>query len=126
MVKKEKQKEIIEDEYCECNVIHKDTVKLVEKQMPKEELMFELADFFKMFSDSTRIKIICALLNSELCVCDIAYLLKMTKSAISHQLRSLRQTKLVRFRREGNIIFYSLDDEHIKNILYQGIEHINE
>jgi len=79
-----------------------------------------------MFADSTRIKIITALLNAELCVCDIAALLGMTKSAISHQLRLLRQTKLVKNRREGKIVYYSLDDEHVQNIISQGLLHIKE
>ncbi|GMO23139.1 MAG: metalloregulator ArsR/SmtB family transcription factor [Termitinemataceae bacterium] len=114
------------DELCDCDVIHKAAVTKCRKLMPKDEVLLNLADFFKMFSDSTRIKIISALLHTELCVCDIAFLLGMTKSAISHQLRSLRQTKLVRCRRDGKVIFYSLDDDHISTIISQGIDHVNE
>jgi ArsR family transcriptional regulator len=94
--------------------------------MPEEETMLDLADLFKMFADSTRVKIICALLEAEMCVCDISALLGMTKSCISHQLRLLRQTKLVKNRRDGKIVYYSLDDEHIKDILDKGLAHINE
>ncbi|MDR2485446.1 MAG: metalloregulator ArsR/SmtB family transcription factor [Treponema sp.] len=94
--------------------------------MPDEEVLLDLADLFKMFGDSTRIKIINALLHSEMCVCDIAALLGMTKSAISHQLRSLRQTKLVKFRREGKVVYYSLDDDHVNTIFDQGLLHVCE
>jgi ArsR family transcriptional regulator len=94
--------------------------------MPDEETMLDLADLFKMFADSTRVKIICALLEAEMCVCDISALLGMTKSSISHQLRLLRQTKLVKNRRDGKIVYYSLDDEHIKYILDSGLSHIRE
>jgi len=111
---------------CECTVIHEEVVAKVREQMPDEETMLNLADLFKMFADSTRVKIICALLGAEMCVCDIAALLGMTKSSISHQLRSLRQTKLVKNRRDGKIVYYSLDDDHIQNILSQGLSHINE
>jgi ArsR family transcriptional regulator len=101
-------------------------VAAVRKNMPDEELLLNLADFFKMFGDSTRVKIICALFNAQMCVCDIAALLGMSKSAISHQLRSLRQTKLVRFRREGKIVYYSLDDDHVKTIFDQALAHVGE
>ncbi|MDR0304630.1 MAG: metalloregulator ArsR/SmtB family transcription factor [Chitinispirillales bacterium] len=111
---------------CDCETIHKEVVESVAQNMPVCERLFLLADFFKMFSDSTRIRIIAALLNSEMCVCDIAFLLNMTKSAISHQLRMLRQTKLVKFRKKGKIVYYSLDDEHIKDIVETGLSHINE
>ncbi|MDR1899300.1 MAG: metalloregulator ArsR/SmtB family transcription factor, partial [Treponema sp.] len=105
---------------------HEETVAAVRKNMPDEELLLNLADFFKMFGDSTRVKIICALFNAQMCVCDIAALLGMSKSAISHQLRSLRQTKLVRFRREGKIVYYSLDDDHVKTIFDQALAHVGE
>jgi ArsR family transcriptional regulator len=85
-----------------------------------------LAELFKIFGDSTRIKIICALFEAEMCVCDIAALLKMTQSAVSHQLRVLKTSRLVKHRREGKVIYYSLDDEHVKNIFNQGLEHITE
>ena len=91
-----------------------------------EEKLYELADFFKVFADSTRIRILYVLKSSEMCVCDIAQTLNMTQSAISHQLRILKQTKLVKNRREGKTIFYSLADDHITMILSQGIEHIEE
>jgi ArsR family transcriptional regulator len=111
---------------CDCETIHKEVVENVAQSIPDCEQLFLLADFFKMFSDSTRIRIIVALLNSEMCVCDIAFLLNMTKSAISHQLRMLRQTKLVKFRKKGKIVYYSLDNEHIENIVEIGLSHINE
>jgi DNA-binding transcriptional ArsR family regulator len=94
--------------------------------MPDEEELLVLADLFKMFADSTRVKIISALQLSEMCVCDIAVLLGMTKSAISHQLRALRQTRLVKYRRDGKVVYYSLDDEHVKSIFAQGLLHVGE
>ena len=94
--------------------------------MPPEEKLYDLADLFKVFGDSTRIKIICALFESEMCVCDIAYLLNMSQSAISHQLRVLKQARLVKRRREGKVVFYSLDDKHIERIFDQGLMHIDE
>jgi DNA-binding transcriptional ArsR family regulator len=111
---------------CDCNVIHEEVVAKVREQMPEDEVLLNLADLFKIFSDSTRVKIVCALLKSEMCVCDIASLLGMTKSAISHQLRALRQTRLVKYRRDGKIVYYSLDDEHVGNIFQQGFLHIHE
>jgi ArsR family transcriptional regulator len=115
-----------EIEKCECTVIHEDVVKRVRKRMPNEEILLDLADTFKVFGDSTRVRILGALLLSEMCVCDIAALLGMTKSAISHQLRTLRQTKLVKYRRDGKVIYYSLDDEHVEGIFKQGLEHVSE
>jgi ArsR family transcriptional regulator len=111
---------------CDCNVIHDKVVEAVLKKMPKEEMLLNLADLFKVFSDSTRVKILSALRQSEMCVCDIAALLGMTKSAISHQLRTLRQTRLVKHRRDGKVIYYSLDDDHIGNIFDQGLRHVSE
>jgi ArsR family transcriptional regulator len=111
---------------CDCNIINEKVVAAVAKRMPKEEVLLDLADFFKVFSDSTRVKILCALRQSEMCVCDIAALLEMTKSAISHQLRTLRQTRLVKHRRDGKVVYYSLDDDHIGNIFDQGLEHVSE
>jgi DNA-binding transcriptional ArsR family regulator len=113
-------------DHCDCNTIHEEVVAKVRKQMPDEERLMVLADLFKMFGDSTRVKILSALLNSEMCVCDIAVLLGMTKSAISHQLRALRQTKLVKYRRDGKVVYYSLDDEHVKTIFAQGLLHVSE
>ncbi len=94
--------------------------------MPAEELMYGLADFYKVFGDATRVKILCVLLESEMCVCDLAELLGMTQSAISHQLRVLKQMKLVKNRREGKTVYYSLADRHIQAIISQGMEHIQE
>lgn len=111
---------------CEFMHIHDDVVDKVNESMPDEESLYDLADFFKVFADSTRIKILYALLQTEMCVCDIANVLNASQSAISHQLRLLKQMKLVKFRREGKTIFYSLSDNHIENILNQGMEHIGE
>ena len=96
------------------------------KSMPGELLLSELADFYKVFADVTRIRILCVLLESEMCVCDLAEVLSMTQSAISHQLRVLKQMKLVKNRREGKTVFYSLADGHIQSIISQGMEHITE
>lgn len=120
---KDKNKEI---ETCELICVHEDIVKQVSEHMPKEEELYDLADFFKVFGDTTRIKILYVLFQSEMCVCDIAGLLGMTQSAISHQLRILKQMQLVKYRREGKTVFYSLSDGHIKTIMNQGIEHIRE
>lgn len=111
---------------CDCEVIHSDIVEEVKKRMPNEDDLYDLSDFFKVLGDSTRTKIIWALDEHEMCVCDIAVLLNMTKSAISHQLRSLRQANLVRFRKEGKVVYYSLADEHVKDIFEKGMEHIKE
>lgn len=113
-------------ERCSCDVIHEDIVREVRKKMPEEETLYDLAEFFKVFGDSTRIKILWALDASEMCVCDISVLLNMTQSAISHQLRVLKQAKLVKFRKEGKVVYYSLDDDHVKQIIDQGLVHINE
>ncbi|WP_252247528.1 metalloregulator ArsR/SmtB family transcription factor [Clostridium sp. ZBS4] len=113
-------------ENCKCNIIHEDIVMRVKDLLPQEETLYDLAELFKVFGDSTRIKIICALFESELCVCDMAALLGMTQSAISHQLRTLKSARLVKFRREGKVIYYSLDDEHIKHIFDEGFKHITE
>jgi ArsR family transcriptional regulator len=94
--------------------------------MPPEEALFNLAEFIKVFGDTTRIRILYALFQSEMCVCDIAHLLGMTQSAISHQLRVLKGAKLVRNRKEGRVVYYSLDDDHIKAIFDQGYQHIQE
>ena len=115
-----------ESEHCDYMHVHPETIELVNSQMPMENELYELADFFKVFADSTRIRILYVLKCSEMCVCDIAQILNMTQSAISHQLRVLKQMKLVKNRRDGKTIFYSLADEHITTILSQGIEHIEE
>lgn len=115
-----------EEIFCDCEVIHADVVEEVKKRMPKEDDLYDLSDFFKVLGDSTRVKIIWALDEKEMCVCDIAVLLNMTKSAISHQLRSLKQADLVKFRREGKVVYYSLKDDHVKDIFEKGMEHIKE
>ncbi|MEG0764779.1 MAG: metalloregulator ArsR/SmtB family transcription factor [Pseudoflavonifractor sp.] len=98
----------------------------VKAAMPTDEVLYNLADLFKLFGDSTRIKILFLLFESEMCVCDIARLLSMTQSAISHQLRALKQSKLVKYRRDGKTVFYSLADGHVRTILDQGMEHVQE
>ena len=113
-------------EYCSCNVIHKEVVENVKNKLPKEETLYDLAELFKVFGDSTRIKIICSLFESEMCVCDLSVLLNISQSAISHQLRVLKSARLVKFRRAGKVIYYSLDDEHIKRIFDAGLHHITE
>ena len=113
-------------EHCEACQIHEDVVKAVTDHMPDEDQLYDLAEVFKVFGDSTRIKILYVLFEAELCVCDIAQLLNMTQSAISHQLRVLKQSHLVKYRREGKTVFYSLADSHIKTILNQGLEHVEE
>ena len=112
--------------YCDCEVIHAEVVDLVKTKMPEEDELYDLSDFFKVLGDSTRIKIMWALDESEMCVCDLAVLLNMTKSAISHQLHSLRQANLVKYRKEGKVVFYSLTDDHVKAIFEKGLEHIRE
>lgn len=119
----EEKKEWEESEYM---FAHPDVVEKVKKQMPDDEILYDLAELFKIFGDSTRIKILSVLLESEMCVYDIAQLLGMTQSAISHQLRALKQSKLVKYRREGKTVFYSLADEHVHTIIGQGMEHISE
>ena len=113
-------------ERCNCDVIHEEVVDRVRAQMPPEETLYDLAEVFKVFGDSTRIRILWALEEAEMCVCDIAVLLNMTQSAISHQLRVLKQANLVRSRKDGKIVFYSLVDEHVRLIFNQGLAHINE
>ena len=119
----------IEEEHAEsCEMLHhhEEVIKQVIGEMPQEEDLYDLADFFKVFADTTRIKILYVLLKQEMCVCDIAQTLEMTQSAISHQLRILKQMDLVKNRREGKTIYYSLADNHIAMILDMGLEHINE
>ncbi|HIW21524.1 MAG TPA: metalloregulator ArsR/SmtB family transcription factor [Candidatus Dorea intestinavium] len=109
-----------------CNNTNSEKIRYVRETMTNEEITADLADFYKVFGDATRVRILCALLESELCVCDLAELLEMTQSAISHQLRVLKQAKLVKNRREGKTVFYSLADGHIQTIISQGMEHIAE
>lgn len=113
-------------ECCETIEVHEDLLKIVEEKMPPEEELYDLAELFKIFGDSTRMKILFVLFEAEVCVCDLAQTLHMTQSAISHQLRILKQNKLVKSRREGKSIFYSLADAHVRTIINQGLEHIEE
>ena len=113
-------------EKCDCTIIHEEVVKSVGENMPEEESLYDLAELFKVFGDTTRIKILYALFSAEMCVCDIAVLLNMTQSAISHQLRVLKQARLVKYRKEGKVVYYTLDDEHVKEIFDQGLIHTNE
>ena len=123
---RERIRQEIEEGTCEFMHVHEQIVDRVEKVMPDEQQLLDLSEFFKVFGDSTRIKILYVLSQSEMCVCDIATLLQMGQSAISHQLRVLKQMRLVSFLREGKTVFYSLADSHIQTILDQGMEHINE
>ncbi len=111
---------------CDCLCVHEDLLRKVTAQMPKEEKLYDLAELFKVFGDSTRIRILFVLFEAEVCVCDLAEALQMTQSAVSHQLKILKQAKLVKSRREGKSIFYSLADNHVRAIIGQGLEHIEE
>jgi DNA-binding transcriptional ArsR family regulator len=111
---------------CHCKIIHEDVVDKVKSQLIKESLSTDLADFFKVFSDGTRLKILSALFHSELCVCDLAATLDMSHSAVSHQLRIFKAARLVKYRKEGKNVYYSLADSHIAQIFNQGLEHIQE
>ena len=126
MTEKERIEQEVQECVCEFMHVHDEIVDKVERVMPQEQELLDLAEFFKVFGDSTRIKILYALSKSEMCVCDIATLLQMGQSAISHQLRVLKQMRLVNFRRDGKTVFYSLSDGHIQTILAQGMEHISE
>ena len=116
----------ISSDSCNCTIIHEDVVNRVKENMPQEEKLYELAHLFKVLGDGTRVRILSALFQAEMCVCDIAALLNMNQSAISHQLRVLKQVRLVKNRRDGKVVYYSLDDEHVKIIFDQGLIHINE
>ncbi len=111
---------------CDSVEVHEDLLKIVNETMQAETELYDLAELFKVFGDSTRIRILFVLFEAEVCVCDLAQALNMTQSAISHQLRILKQNKLVKNRREGKSIFYSLADEHVRAIIAQGREHIEE
>ena len=113
-------------ERCECLHLHQEAVDKVLGEMPADETLYDLAELFKIFGDSTRIKILYALFEAELCVCDISQLVGVSQTAISHQLRILKNAKLVKFRREGKTVFYSLADDHVRRIIDQGMEHILE
>ena len=114
------------DEICEGCEVHEDLLKIVNETLPEETELYDLAELFKVFGDSTRIRILFVLFEAEVCVCDLAKVLNMTQSAISHQLRILKQNKLVKNRREGKSIFYSLADDHVRTIINQGRDHIEE
>lgn len=109
---------------CDCSSIHEETVNAVRKELVDDDVLLDMADTFKIFSDSTRIKIINALMHAEMCVCDLAVLLGMSKSTISHQLRILKQSDLVTYRKDGRIVYYSVADEHVKLIFNQGYDHV--
>jgi len=113
-------------ERCGFLCVHEDTVKRVLDEMPDDETLYDLAELFKVFGDSTRVKILYALFEAELCVCDIAQLLGLTQSAVSHQLRVLKTSRLVKPRKDGKTVFYSLADDHVRKIIAQGMDHINE
>lgn len=111
---------------CEHTQVHEELLQIIRQTMPEETELYDLAELFKVFGDSTRIRILFVLFEAEVCVCDLAAALHMTQSAISHQLRILKQNKLVRSRREGKSIFYSLADAHVRTMIAQGREHIEE
>ena len=113
-------------ETCITKGIHRDTIRAVDKNMPDPVALYELADLFKLFGDSTRIGILWALSESEMCVCDLCALLKMKQPAVSHQLKNLKQSRVVKARRDGKIVYYSLDDEHIRELLNMGMAHVQE
>ena len=115
-----------ENEERDFLAAREDVVKKVLEQQPDDEILFDLAELFKVFGDSTRIKILYSMFETELCVNDIAKLLNLSQSSVSHQLRILKSSKLVKFRREGKSIFYSLDDEHVRAIISMGMEHVEE
>jgi len=111
---------------CECEEIHTDAIQKNKEAMPPEETLYDLADFFKIFGDSTRISILFSIDNGPMCVCDIAQLLGMTKSAVSHQLKVLRQSHLITYKKSGKNVFYSLADDHVRDIIEKALEHIKE
>jgi ArsR family transcriptional regulator len=119
-------KENKEVECCESTCVHESLLKIVNDTLPDEMELYDLSELFKVFGDSTRIRILFVLFEAEVCVCDLAQALNMTQSAISHQLRILKQSKLVKSRREGKSVFYSLADSHVRTIIAQGLEHIEE
>ena len=124
-IEKRTEEEYMEEEFCTC-AEHKQAVEELRTNMIDEEVLYDVADLFKIFADSTRLKILYSLFHDELCVCDIADALNMSQSSISHQLRTLKQSRLVKYRREGKSVYYSLADDHVKTIIYQGIEHSEE
>ena len=117
---------IVRENVCDCAVIHEDIVNEVKEKITKKEECIELASLFKLFGDGTRVRILHALDIHEMCVCDLACLLNLTKSAVSHQLKELRLANLVKFRKEGQVVYYSLADDHVKSIIEIGFEHLRE
>ena len=113
-------------ECCEGREVHEDLLRLVKETLPEEEKLLDLAELFKVFGDSSRIRILFVLFEAEVCVCDLVEALRMTQSAVSHQLGILKRSKLVKSRREGKSVFYSLSDDHVRAIISQGMEHISE
>lgn len=113
-------------EHCDCHEVHKDLVSQVLNRMPDEDELYDLAELFKIFGDSTRIRILTVLFGEEMCVCDIAEALQMNQSAVSHQLKILKNAKLIKNRREGKMVYYALADDHVSTILAMGLEHIEE
>ena len=113
-------------ECCEKTELHEDLLCRVREKLPPEEDLLDLAELFKVFGDTTRVRILFVLFEAELCVCDLAEALHMTQSAVSHQLALLKRSKLVKSRREGKSVFYSLADDHVRTIIGQGMEHIEE
>lgn len=109
---------------CDCDVIHEEVVHNVQAQMLEEDMYQRLALLYKMFGDETRIRLLHALEHSEMCVCDLSVLLGLTKSAVSHQLKALRLANLVKFRKAGQVVYYSLADDHVKDIIDIGLEHL--
>lgn len=113
-------------ECCESREVHEDLLKIVSETLPEEEKLLDLSELFKVFGDSSRIRILFVLFEAEVCVCDLAEALRMTQSAVSHQLGILKRSKLVKSRRDGKSVFYSLADDHVRTIISQGMEHISE
>jgi len=111
---------------CTTKGIHADIVQIVDRKLPGSDALYELADLFKLFGDGTRIGILWALSESEMCVCDLCALLKMKQPAVSHQLKNLKQARIVKARRDGRVVYYSLDDDHIRKLLNLGMEHVQE
>ena len=122
-MKKNTEKEI---EICDCCEVHENLLQIVNETLPEENELYDLAELFKVFGDSTRIRILFVLFEAEVCVCDLAKALNMTQSAISHQLRILKQARLVKARREGKMVYYALGDDHVRTIFAQGLDHILE
>ena len=120
------KRQIETEETCGSNVIHSDIINTVSKRLPERSTINEISELFKLFADGSRLSIIWALSHSEMCVCDLCAILKMNQSAVSHQLKKLRMSQVVKTRREGKVIYYSLSDSHITTILEMGIEHASE